>query len=131
MPLRDSLIPKLLVVATLACATPLVSPAAAGPSGFRCVDTGRVISVGDSQYEVRRKCGDPDDATSHVEYRTVREKVRKWKNGVMVEEDAERTVEVVIDDWIYDFGRARFIQHLRFEQSRLVLVSDGDRGFND
>jgi hypothetical protein len=40
----------------------------------------------------------------------------------------ERTVEVVIDEWTYDFGPQQFIQYLIFEQGRLVRVIPGDRG---
>lgn len=121
---------KLLPFTLAAALTPALGGGVsdAGPSGFRCIDTGRLISVGDTQYDVRRKCREPDDAASHVEYRTVRDKVRRWRDGIMVEEAEERTVEVVVDDWVYDFGRARFIQRLRFEQNKLVSVADGDRG---
>jgi hypothetical protein len=40
----------------------------------------------------------------------------------------ERAVEVAIEEWVYDFGTRRFLQHLTFEQGRLVRVESGERG---
>jgi hypothetical protein len=37
-------------------------------------------------------------------------------------------VEIVIDEWTYDFGPQKFVQHLIFEQGRLVFVVAGHRG---
>ena len=108
-----------------------VPPAVSGPSGFRCPTTGRLISVGQSPYEVRNKCRDPDDLRTSVEQRTVREKVRRWADGVAGEVTVERTVDVPIEEWTFDFGRHRFMELLRFESNRLVSVAEGDRGFAD
>lgn len=105
----------------------LAAPAEAS-DGFRCPTTRRLIANGDSLYEVRRKCREPDDATQRVEYRTVRERVRQIRNGVWVELEQDRTVEVVVDEWTYDFGTSHFIRYLRFEQGRLVSTREGDYG---
>jgi hypothetical protein len=40
----------------------------------------------------------------------------------------ERSVEVTIDEWTYDFGRQRFIQYLTFEQGQLLHVESGSYG---
>ncbi|MES1184916.1 MAG: DUF2845 domain-containing protein, partial [Myxococcales bacterium] len=32
---------------------------------------GRIVSSGDSRYDVKAVCGEPDDASQRVEYRTV------------------------------------------------------------
>ena len=103
----------------------------AGPSGFRCTTTGRLVSTGQSLLEVRNRCREPDDARASVELRTIREKVRRWVDGVAVEESVERTVEVPIDEWTYDFGRNRFIEFLRFEYGRLISVREGGKGSAD
>jgi hypothetical protein len=87
----------------------------AGTSGFRCPTTGRLISVGASTHEVRTRCREPDEARSTVELRTVRETVRRWVNGVAQEVTQERTVEVPVDEWTYDFGR-------------LLSVTEGQKG---
>ena len=40
----------------------------------------------------------------------------------------EDLIEVAIDEWLYDFGPQRFIQHLTFEQGKLVDVTSGKYG---
>jgi hypothetical protein len=37
-------------------------------------------------------------------------------------------VEVVIDELTYDFGSTRFIEYLRFENGRLMSITDGEYG---
>lgn len=92
----------------------------------------RIVSSGDSRHEVRSICGEPDDATQRVEYRTLRGRVvgpcsRDGKR-VRCSQTQETVVEVVIDEWVYDFGRNRFIQYVTFEQGRLVSVRSGSYG---
>lgn len=92
----------------------------------------RIVSSGDSRHEVRSVCGEPDDASQRVEYRTLRGRVvgpctRDGKR-VRCSQTQETVVEVVIDEWVYDFGRNRFIQYLTFEQGRLVSVRSGSYG---
>jgi hypothetical protein len=90
-----------------------------------------LVSSGDSTYEVRATCGEPDAASQRTEYRTVRRKV-----PVRCEDAARRhcfavleeTVSVVVDEWVYDFGRYRFIQHVVFEQGKLVRVQSAGYG---
>lgn len=92
----------------------------------------RIVSSGDSRHQVRSVCGEPDDATQRVEYRTLRGRVagpctREGKR-IRCSHTTEIVVEVVIDEWTYDFGRNRFIQYLTFEQGRLVSVRSGSYG---
>jgi hypothetical protein len=115
----------------LAVLTGLPSRGESGPSGFRCPTTGRLVSVGQSLLEVRHRCREPDEARSSVEVRTIREKVRRWAQGVAEEVVIEHSIEVPIDDWSYDFGRNRFTQFLRFEYGRLVSVREGAKGTAD
>ncbi|HKY40951.1 MAG TPA: DUF2845 domain-containing protein [Polyangiaceae bacterium] len=92
----------------------------------------RIISSGDSRYEVRTVCGEPDDAVQRVAYRTTGGRVA----GPCTREDGkqrcgqsrEEVIEVVIDEWVYDFGRNRFIEYLTFEQGRLLSVRTGSYG---
>ncbi len=99
--------------------------------GLRCGN--RVVSSGDTLYQVRSTCGEPDDARHRIEYRTVR------APGACVEEqgrrrcevDSERTIEVVIDEWVYDFGKDRFLEFLCFEQGKLVRVTEGSYGHKE
>lgn len=80
----------------------------------------KLVSTGDTLYDVRGRCGEPAHTTRRVEYRTV----SGWGPGL----GAARTVEIVIDEWTYDFGPRKFVQHLIFEQGRLVAVVAGHRG---
>ena len=105
-------------------------PAAA--DALRC---GRkLVSDGDTLYDVRSRCGNPDNAIQRVEFRTV----RQWVQGPCINNDprrcgqvVERTIEVTIDEWIYDFGRHQFISYVTFEQGRLISIVSGARGVKD
>jgi len=99
----------------------------ASADSMRCND--RIVSNGDSRYDVRSKCGEPDDATQRIEYRTA--SGRCWEEGdrIRCERTSERIVEVVIDEWVYDFGRNRFVEYVTFVQGRLVSVRTGKYGY--
>jgi hypothetical protein len=43
----------------------------------------------------------------------------------------EETVEVIVDEWTYDFGKNRFIRYLTFEQGKLVRITAGRYGRKD
>src|SRR4051812_29420561 len=104
-------------------------PSARGESqGFLCPSSGRLISVGAPTEEVRRRCREPDDVQRRVELRTVRETRRVWTNSAAGEVVVERTVEVPIEEWFFDFGSTRFTKLLRFETGRLVSVEEGAKG---
>jgi hypothetical protein len=68
---------------------------------------------------VRQLCGDPASAVRRVEFHTERVPVAPHPSGKGYVY-SERTVEVVIDEWLYDFGPHQFVRRLRFEQDRLV-----------
>ncbi|HYQ02797.1 MAG TPA: DUF2845 domain-containing protein [Polyangiaceae bacterium] len=122
---------RICALAALAAAGLLSTPARA--DGMQCND--RLVTSGDTLYQVRSLCGEPDDARHHIEYRTVR--VRR--PGVCVQEngrrtcesEVEQTIEVVIDEWVYDFGKNRFLEFVYFEQGQLVRVTEGSYGHKD
>jgi hypothetical protein len=93
---------------------------------------GNIVSTGDSRYEVRSVCGEPDDAVQRVEYRTLRGRVAgpctREGGRIRCSQTREEVVEVTIDEWIYDFGKNQFIEYLTFEQGRLVSVREGSYG---
>jgi uncharacterized membrane protein len=92
----------------------------------------RIVSSGDTRYQVRAVCGEPDDAAQRIEYRTARRRVAGpcQREGAKLRcgHTEESVVEVVIDEWTYDFGRNRFIEYLTFEQGRLVAIRTGSYG---
>jgi hypothetical protein len=75
---------------------------AAGPAeALRCGS--KVVSLGDTQYQVRQRCGEPDDVT------------RRWVTVYQrVSPDREVAVDVEVVEWLYDFGRNRLVTRLRF-----------------
>jgi hypothetical protein len=94
---------------------------------------GRIVSTGDSRYDVKSICGEPDDVSQHVEYRSVRGRVsgpcaRDSNGKLRCQNSREEVVEVVVDEWIYDFGSNRFVEYLTFEQGHLLTVRDGSYG---
>jgi len=106
---------------------PLVT-AALADGGFRCPG-GRLVSTGDPMYEVRKKCGDPNAVSQRTEKRKIKVKVRRWLSPTEHEEiSEEREVEVLVDEWTYDFGRDRFIRYVAFEDARVVGVTTGSYG---
>lgn len=114
------------VVAPFALA-PRIGAADAPDSGFRC-ESGRLVRVGESSYEVHRKCGDPDAVIQRVEKRKVKLKVRRWVGDHEEEVSEERVVEVLVDEWTYDLGPRRFIRYALFEDGRLAAVRTGGYG---
>jgi len=96
----------------------------------------RLISAGDTLYQVRTVCGEPDDAQHRIETRTVRRRVRvpcerNERRSGQCETTVEHSTDVVIDDWTYDFGRQRFIRYLTFLDGRLASVQTGSYGSRD
>jgi hypothetical protein len=97
-------------------------------TGFRCPG-GRLVSTGDAMYEVRRRCGDPDAVIQRTEKRKIKVKVRRGNPAAEQEElTEEREIEVLVDEWTYDFGADRFIRYVAFENARVVGVTTGGYG---
>ena len=106
----------------------LAGPVAArADDGFRC-KTGRLVSVGDRSYEVKSRCGAPDDVNARVERRRVKVRVGRWINGNLVDVMEEREVEIPIEEWTYDLGSTSFIRYVVFENGAVVDVKTGGYG---
>jgi len=114
------------------CALALVGAAVflgappAQANGMRC--DSKLVDRGDTTYHVKSLCGPPDDARSRIERRSVRRIVEVPCGAGRCPVVVEDMMEVAIDEWIYDFGPQRFIQHLTFEQGKLVDVTSGKYG---
>lgn len=122
-----------LLSAALVVAGAVLSTSLAKADSLSC--DGNIASSGDSRYQVQSVCGEPDDAAHHVEYHTVRVRVpgpcHMERGCRRCDVEVERTVELEVDDWTYDFGSNRFIEFLRFEDGRLVSVREGGYGHKD
>jgi len=106
----------------------LLASASSQAEELRCGE--KLASSGASLYEVRVKCGEPDDAQHSIETRTVQRKVlAPCVNGTgMCEVIENQSVLVAIDRWTYDFGSNRFLAFALFEQGNLVRVTKGPYG---
>jgi hypothetical protein len=92
-------------------------------AGMRCGT--RLVHEGDPTYRVRQLCGDPVSVARRVEFRSIRVPIGVNPNGPGYSY-ANRTIEVQVDEWIYDFGPQKFVRRLVFEQDRLVRTfTDG------
>jgi hypothetical protein len=97
---------------------------------IRCGD--QLASTGASLYEVKAVCGEPDAAFHRIEHRTIMQQAP----GPCVTNQGRKVcgstvavvIEVVVDDWTYDFGNNRFIHYLKFEDGRLISISNGGYG---
>src|SRR5262245_2217297 len=101
----------------------------AAANGMRCQN--KIIQAGDTAYEVKALCGPPDDIQQRTEQRRVARVVDRPCVANPLLRCAgvdEVTVDVVIDEWTYDFGPQRFIQYLVFEAGKLRSVRSGDYG---
>ena len=88
----------------------------------------RLVVAGDAPYQVKAICGDPDDVQHRMETRTVRRAVTVPCRGGYCQSFVEDSIQVAVEEWIYDFGRQRFVQYLIFENGRLVRVNSGNYG---
>lgn len=88
----------------------------------------KLVSVGASAYDLTSTCGAPDFTTSHVERRAVRRaRSVPCASGVCTV-IVEEAVDVTVDEWVYDFGRSRFVQHVRLEQGVITSIRSGSYG---
>jgi hypothetical protein len=120
----------LALAASLAIATGgrTVAPEARADGGFRC-PSGRLVSTGDHMSTVRKKCGDPAFTVQRTEKRKIKVKVRRWLSPSEHEDvSEEREIEVLVDEWTYDFGAERFIRYVLFEDARVTAVTTGEYG---
>jgi len=68
----------------------------------------QLVNEGMTRYEVRKRCGDPDD--SYLRYET------HYRRNA---HDESVAYDVEIDEWIYDFGSNRLDRRLIFINGRL------------
>jgi hypothetical protein len=118
---------KLVFCLSLALAAAFVGGAAShADSGFRCGS--RVVSTGDHMYEVRKRCGEPDFVGQKTIKRKIKVKRREWVDGQVEDVTDEQIVDILVDEWTYDFGPRRFIRFVLFEDGRVLDVATGGYG---
>nr|WP_305888616.1 DUF2845 domain-containing protein [Methylomonas sp. SURF-2] len=94
--------------------------AATDALAFRC---GReLVQVGDHKLDVLEKCGEPE--WTERRYGTRGSRLRHPYGAL----ELNQYEEVVIDEWIYNFGRRKFKQFLQFENGVLKKIENLDYG---
>ena len=114
--------PRTLVLALLL--SPLVlfaSPARA----FWC--NGYLVLEGDRMHEVRERCGEPASVVARTDSHTTYLGGGVVRGGVVFG-GSSRTTTVAVEIWVYDFGRTRFMEELRFEDGVLRTLTRLGRG---
>ena len=94
--------------------------AATDVMAFRC---GRqLVHVGDHKLDVLDKCGDPELTQERTAVRGMR---LRHPFGALEESLYE---EVLIEEWVYNFGPRKFKQWLLFENGILKKIDNLDYG---
>jgi hypothetical protein len=130
-PMPSRSVAALLLVTLASVGVFLRESPASADDGMRCGS--RFVSLGDTQYDVRALCGEPDATDRRVLTRTEIRRIdvpcfRDQFGVVRCQRASAVQVEVVIDEWTYDFGTQRFVRLATFENGRLALVSTGGYG---
>ncbi len=98
-----------------------------------------LVKEGDYKAEVEDKCGEPDSTEYHYERRGnsnhadttlygYNDKSRFPTNSFSYGQQNYQDIEILVDEWVYDFGRARLRKLLRFENGRLKDIESLGRG---
>jgi hypothetical protein len=87
----------------------------AGESSFLCEGSTFRVRIGQHLTEVLWGCGDPDYATQRIE----RHKTRHHRS---FRDEEEVVTEILVDDFVYDFGFNHKARYLRFENGFLTSI---------
>jgi hypothetical protein len=99
-----------------------LAAAQASAEGFRCGV--HIVDEGKQMFEVEDACGAPIQVTrSNIQRPAV-----IWIHGRPYNDGT--WVDVAVETWVYNFGSARLMQQLRFENGVLVDVESLDRGYD-
>ena len=110
----------------------------AGASSIRCGV--RLISVGDYKARVLAECGEPDHVEVWEEERIYGFRYHPGFYGIYENyEYRNRDYEdgqpyrikklVIVEEWTYNHGPGRFMDHLRLENGIVQRITSGDYGF--
>lgn len=97
-----------------------------------------LVNRGDYKADVVEKCGEPDYVDSHYERRGYADNAEISNYGLFNErgfpsnrfnygQQNYRDVEILVEEWTYNFGRSRLRKVLRFENGRLTDIFSGNR----
>jgi hypothetical protein len=120
----------------MATAISLLLFAATPALAFRCGN--RIVSEGDHYSKVLKYCGEPVGVQERVIYREGRTRPRfraEGPNGLPYDQEVlqyERSyVEVMVEEWTYNFGPRRLMQLVRFENGFVVELDRLGYGYRE
>ena len=101
---------------------------------------GRLITVGDFKARVLAECGEPDHIEVWEEERVYQFRHHPGYYGIHENyEYSDRNYEygkpyrvrklVFVEEWTYNHGPGRFMDHLRLENGLVQRITSGDYGF--
>lgn len=100
-----------------------------------------VINEGMYRGEVYGKCGPATSVESHIERRSTGNIIQNQQfyggqrnalpNSFGYGQSNAVEVEVVVDEWVYNFGPSRLQQYLRFENGKLMEIRNLSRGYRN
>jgi hypothetical protein len=113
---------RLLLTTFLACTVYLGAAGAARADGsFQCENSLQRVRVGDHLTRVAQLCGDPDWQQQRMVQRRWKEVIRPACKG-REEVSVEHVTDVLLDEWVYDFGQNHRTRYLRFENGFLASI---------
>lgn len=82
-----------------------------------------LVELGDYKGDVFARCGEPDSVETHTK---IVSKTIHFPGRTI---DLQQYEEIQVEEWIYNLGRLRFQQYLRFENGRLREIKSLGRGY--
>jgi len=119
---------KTMRISTVLLVFLLLGASIASASDFRCGSD--IISPGDREFDVLRKCGNPDNVEVRQEIRIKRDLGAhlflpgEEPRGFLFAKEL-----VTVEEWEYNLGPGSFIRYLTFENGRLIKIATGDYGY--
>jgi hypothetical protein len=111
-----------------------IAPPAHG-SALRCGS--RLISEGDTKFKLLAVCGEPQHIDYWEEERTYRSYTKDTHNFNYSTHYQEGQFQkpnfikelVLVEEWTYNHGPRRFMDHVRLEKGRVKKIVSGESGY--
>ena len=119
----------MVLLLTVTADTSIAGSSRRSEGSLRC--SGRIVSRGDTKYEVLSKCGEPTWSEFYQEERLARDFYNPYVFDGRRQSRVPRFVReiVFVEEWIYNFGSTKFLRYLTFENGRLVDIEIGEYGY--
>ena len=91
---------------------------------FRCGS--KLVSEGDTRFDVVSKCGEPVDVITE---RSVFRRPVIWSHG-RPQFIGRDYIEVAVESWVYNLGPNKFMRRVRFEDGIVAEIETLGYGYN-